>query len=44
METEPELKLNPIYENARKEEVEHLSSSIGSLLAGFDWDAISKQE
>lgn len=36
METEPEFKLNSIFENARNDEVEHLSSSLGDLFKGLD--------
>lgn len=36
METEPEMKLNPIFENARKEEVQHLNYSMGILLRGIN--------
>ena len=33
---EPNIVLNPIYEEARKEEVNHLSYSFASLFAGLD--------
>lgn len=33
---EPNLVLNPTYEEARKEEVNHLSYTFGSLFAGLD--------
>ena len=36
METEPELKLNDIFEEARKEEVEHLSNSLADLFNALD--------
>lgn len=36
IKTEPDFKLVDVYESTRNEEVEHLSFSIGSLLAGLD--------
>lgn len=40
METEPTMKMNPIFEDARKEEVEHLNYSLGALLMGLNLAAI----
>ncbi|MCR5735504.1 MAG: exonuclease domain-containing protein [Lachnospiraceae bacterium] len=40
METEPKLKLDPIFENARKEEVQHLNYSLGMLFSGLDLTAV----
>lgn len=37
MMTEPVLKLNQIYLNAKKEETEHLSCCLGDLLAGLNF-------
>ncbi|MCR4738684.1 MAG: exonuclease domain-containing protein [Lachnospiraceae bacterium] len=36
LETEPELKLNDFFAEARKEEVEHLSSSLAGLFSTLD--------
>lgn len=36
METESELKLNDVFEEARKEEIEHLSSSLEGLFRALD--------
>lgn len=36
METEPELVLNDVFEYARKEEVEHLSNTLGDLFKILD--------
>lgn len=40
LKTEEDLHLNPIFESARSETVEHLGYSLGSLLAGFDLSAL----
>lgn len=36
MMKEPELIFNPYYENAKKEETEHLSCSLGDIFAGLN--------
>lgn len=43
MELEPNLKLNPIYENARSETVDHLTVSMGEFFGGIDLSKLPKE-